>query len=432
MTLDAAQATAWLAAIILLVLYLREVQRRRAEQAIGRSRREDAERQADALRAEKEAYLADKIGLGRALAEAQAQAAELQRRLADQTCAREELQARLRTEFENMAGRLLDEKSEKFTRLNQVNIEALLKPLQEKIRDFEKKVEETYHLESRERFSLQRELQRMQELNSTLSEQATNLANALKADTRRQGGWGEYVLERILESSGLEAGIHYRTQQSFTDEEGRRRRPDVVVLLPENRQVAVDAKVSLTAYERYYSAADEAARRQALEAHVQSVRRHIDDLASRHYEKLLGDSPDFVLMFIPVEPAYGLALMQDPHLFDYAMREKIILVSVSSLLATLRVIESMWRLDKQNRHAAEIVRQGSALYDKFAGFVADMQQLGGALGHAQQAYDRAVKKLSTGRGNLVGRAEQMRRLGLDAGKSLPEQWVRDSEEPSGE
>jgi DNA recombination protein RmuC len=262
-----------------------------------------------------------------------------------------------------------------------------------------------------------------------LSEQANNLTAALKTDTRKQGNWGEFLLERILEVSGLESGVHYKKQLSVGDGEGTTRRPDVVILLPENRHVVVDAKVSLTAYERYFASTDEAEQQRALKDHLRSVRSHIDELSRKSYERLFDGSPDFVLMFIPVEPAYGLAIMQDNNLFSDAFRKKVILVSVSSLLATLRIIDALWRLEKQNRNAAEIIRQGGQLYDKFVGFVEDMQSLGVKLKGAQYEFGQAFGKLTEGRGNLVRKAEQMKSLGLDTRKRLPDTLTENALDP---
>lgn len=331
----------------------------------------------------------------------------------------DQLQEKFKTAFENLANQILENKSEKFTRQNQTNLENLLQPLQERIREFEKKVDETYDKESKQRFTLEKEVQRLYELNQTLSKEANNLTNALKADTKKQGNWGEMILERILEASGLQKGLHYFLQESVREENGNIKRPDVTIALPENKRIIVDSKVSLTAYERYCSAADNEERLAALRAHVQSVKNHIDELSAKDYEGLYQNSPDFVLLFIPVEPAFSAALMADNSLYEYAFRKRVILVSISTLLATLRIIDSMWRLEKQNKNAEEIVRQGTALYDKFAGFVEDLKAIGKNLEQTRDAYESAMNKLSTGRGNLISRAGNMRRLGLDTKKELP-------------
>jgi len=416
-------------AILFVVLYLKS---RAAAEGAGEVSRREADtlrEQLAVVRTERDRYLDEKIELGRELTAATTRAGHLHERLEQQAGELNRIHETFKTEFENLASRLLEEKSEKFTRQNQTNIQGLLKPLQERITEFEKKVSETYHQEARERFGLQKELNRMFELNRTLSEQADNLTQALKSDPKKQGNWGEFLLERVLESSGLAEGIHYQKQYAVTDAEGQLRRPDVVILLPENRRVVIDAKVSLTAYERYCSAPDDAASALALRDHLQSVRRHVEELAPKHYERLFDQSPDFVLMFIPTEPAYGLALMEDTALFTDAFRKNVILVSVSSLLATLRVIETMWRLEKQNRNAAEIVRQGSLLYDKFVAFTEDLQSLGQKLNAARAGYEQAMNKLTLGNGNLVRRAEQMKHLGLDTKKRLPDEWVDESEGP---
>jgi DNA recombination protein RmuC len=415
------------AAVVLLVLLLRSTQRGRATTEIAAQKAASATEQLAAMRTERDVYLAEKIALATSLAEMTTRNEGLQQKLQNQEAELRQVQEYLRKEFESLAARLLEEKSEKFTRQNQLNMENLLKPLRERIKDFEKKVEDAYNQEARERFSLQKELNRMHDLNQTLSEQADNLTRALKSDTKKQGDWGEFLLERILEVCGLEEGVHYKRQLSVTAPSGKTLRPDVVVLLPEDRQVVIDAKVSLTAYEKYCSSTDEAARALALRDHLRSVRGHIEELSEKSYQRLFEPSPDFVLMFIPVEPACSLAMGEDTDLFSMAFRKKVILVSVSSLLATLRIVDAMWRLEKQNRNAAEIIRQGSALYDKFAGFVEDMQSLGQKLEAARQEYDQAFGKLSSGRGNLVRRAEQMRTLGLDTRRQLPAMLTGDEE-----
>jgi DNA recombination protein RmuC len=414
--------------ILLLVFYVKSVQQNKTVREVARQQSASYEQQITFLHQERDQFLNEKISLGNNLAEQTARNENLLQRLQTQSEELGRLQDHFKKEFENLANKLLEEKSEKFTLQNQRNIEGLLKPLQERIKDFEKKVEDTYNQESRERFNLQKELQRMYALNQTLSEQANNLTLALKTDTKKQGNWGEYLLERVLEISGLEKGIHYLRELPVRDEAGMARRPDVVILLPENRCVVVDAKVSLTAYERYFNTTDTVSRQQALQDHLRSVRSHIEELSRKSYERLFDRSPDFVLMFIPVEPAYALALMHDNALFDDAFRKKIILVNVSSLMATLRIIDSIWRLEKQNRNAAEIIKQGSLLYEKFVGFAEDMQLLGQKLQEAQKEFGHAMNKLSDGRGSLVRRAEQMRELGLDPKKQLSGSLVNKNRE----
>ena len=408
-----------LVVLVLMFFYIKERQGRVS--ALESHHRERAlfSQQAEQARSEQQALLADKIRLGNQLAEQKTHNANLKRQLQEQLATHQQLAEENRLQFEALSNRLLDEKAEKFTRQNQNNLDQLLKPLQEKIKDFEKKVEETYQRESNERFSLKNELQRTFALNQTLSEQANNLTNALRADTRKQGNWGEYLLEKILESAGLQEEMHYRKQVAFQTDEGAFR-PDIILDLPEHKHLVIDAKVSLRAYERYFNAPDEQSRTEALQQHLRSVRSHIDQLGSKNYDRLMERTPDFVLMFIAVEPAYNLALMNSPELYELAYRKKVILVSVSSLMATLRIVESLWRLEKQNKNAHKVVEEGNKLYEKLAGFVADMESMGQKIGSLQTAYDQAMSKLTTGRGNLIRRAENMRRLGLNPTKQLPE------------
>lgn len=342
-----------------------------------------------------------------------------------------------KVQFENTAQQLLQRISGTFMQQNQVKMDDILKPLAEKIDNFRSSVQQSLVAETTQRAELKNELQRLLQLNQTLSKEANNLTNALKADTKKQGNWGEMILEKVLEASGLEKGIHYFTQDAQRDETGQLRMPDLVLQLPENRQLVIDSKVSLKAYEQYCSAVDETEKQQALKLHIQSIKNHISELSRKAYHTLYNNTTDFVMLFIPIEPAYALAIMQqEEDLYDFAFRKKIILVSVPSLLATLRIIDAMWRLDNQNKNAEEIVRQGSALYDKFVGFAEDMGLIGEHLKRSQNVYENAMNKLNTGNGNLVGRAERMRRLGLDNKKTLPRQLtvdlLPDTEDPAGE
>ncbi|HKI75415.1 MAG TPA: DNA recombination protein RmuC [Pseudomonadales bacterium] len=336
----------------------------------------------------------------------------------------EQARQRLNTEFKNLANEIFESKQRVFTERSQAQLDGLLKPLSERIKDFEKRVEETYSAESKERFSLIKEVKNLQDLNARISQDAVNLTNALKGENKTQGTWGEMILERVLEKSGLTRGREYEVQVSLKDDDGRRLQPDVVVHLPEEKDVIVDSKVSLVAYERYCAAETDDERGEALKAHIQSVRQHIRLLGDKEYQGLKSlRTLDFVLLFIPVEAAFGVAVQQDGELFGDAFDRNIMVVSPSTLLATLRMIHNIWRFEQQNKNAQEIARRAGALYDKFAGFVADLEEIGTRLASVQNSYDKAHNKLVSGRGNLVTRAEGMRELGAKVSKSLPENLV---------
>jgi DNA recombination protein RmuC len=339
----------------------------------------------------------------------------------------EQIQQEFKVQFENTAQQLLQRISGTFMEQNQHKMDDILKPLSEKIESFRNSVQQSLVAETSQRTELKAELQKLLLLNQTLTQEANNLTNALKGDTKKQGNWGEMILERVLEASGLEKGIHYITQDAQRDSEGALKKPDLLLKLPEDRQLVIDSKVSLKAYEQYCSATDETEKQQALKLHLQSVKNHVDELSSKSYHSLYKNTTDFVLLFVPIEPAYALAILQQDDLYDYAFRKRIIVVSVPSLLATLRIINAMWRLENQNRNAEEIVKQGSALYEKFVGFTEDMRTVGTHLGRSQEVYESAMNKLSTGRGNLVNRAEGMRRLGLETKKELPRELIEKSE-----
>ncbi|NLR78895.1 DNA recombination protein RmuC [Chitinophaga eiseniae] len=354
----------------------------------------------------------------------------LQQQLAGEKERTQQVQQDFKMQFENTAQQLLQRISGNFMEQNKVKMEDILKPLSEKIDSFRSSVQQSLVSETEQRAQLKTELQRLLLLNQTLSKEANNLTNALKADTKKQGNWGEMILERVLEASGLEKGVHYFTQDAQRDETGQLRKPDLVLHLPESRQLVIDSKVSLKAYEQYCSATSDDEKRYALKMHLQSVKNHVTELSAKAYHTLYQNTTDFVMLFIPIEPAYALAIMQqEEDLYDFAFRKRIILVSVPSLLATLRVIDNMWRLDKQNKNAEEIVRQGSALYDKFVGFVEDLGLVGEHLKRSQNAYEGAMNKLVSGNGNLVGRAERMRKLGLDNKKGLPKDVVARLQQP---
>ena len=331
----------------------------------------------------------------------------------------ENAREKMSLEFKNLANEILEQKGRAFTDSNRQNIESILKPLQEKIQQFEKKVDDTYDRESKERFSLAKEIRNLQDLNLRISEDAVNLTNALKGDTKTQGNWGEFVLERLLENSGLRKGSEYVIQKSLRTNEGGNRQPDVIIHLPENKDVIVDSKVSLVAYERYYSEPDESKKNSALKEHIQSIRNHIRDLSKKDYQNLQAvRSLDFVIMFLPVESAFALAVQNDQSLFTEAFDKNIALVGPTTLMATLRTIQNIWRYEHQNKNALEIAKGAGAMYDKFVSFIEDLEDIGKRLDQTQVSYEQAHKKLVSGRGNLVTRVEKLKTLGARASKSL--------------
>ena len=331
----------------------------------------------------------------------------------------------LAEQFQNLANRIFEEKGEKLVQQNAANLDTLLKPLGERLKEFQVRVEETYDKESKQRFSLQGEIQKLVEANARMSVDALNLTNALKGDSKTQGAWGEMVLERVLEASGLQKGREYDIQVSF---DGGRSRPDVIIRLPEGKHVVVDSKVSLSAYEAFCNAADEAGKKRELSRHIESLRAHVKGLADKNYQSLYGiRTPDFVLMFVPLEPAFALA-GEKAELFDEAFSRNVMIVSPTTLVISLRTIASIWRYEYQNRNAQELVRQCTALYEKFAGFVGDIEEIGRRLGAAQQSYEDAHGKLTSGKGNLIRQVERIRELGLKPAKVLPARLTEDASE----
>ncbi len=338
-----------------------------------------------------------------------------QQRLDDLQGSRDELRA----QFAELAGKIFDEREQRFAETSQQRLGQLLDPLKERIQAFEKRVEESYQQEARERFSLGKELQRLQQLNQRLGDEATHLTRALKGQ-KTQGNWGELVLERVLEHAGLEKGREYQTQVSLKNADGERFQPDVLIQLPGDKQVVVDAKVSLSAYQQFIAAEDEATRQQALKQHVQSLRGHLKGLSRKDYQRLEGlHSLDFVLLFVPIEAAFAAALQADPGLFQEAFEQHIVVVSPTTLLATLRVIDSLWRQERQSQNAREIAERAGALYDKFVAFTQDLDEVGMRLQQLDKAYAAARNKLCEGRGNIVSRVENLKLLGARASKSLP-------------
>ena len=358
------------------------------------------------------------------------QALALERRQADEKLKLlAEAKEALAEQFQNLANRIFEEKGEKLVQQNVANLDSLLRPLGERLKEFQVRVEETYDKESKQRFSLQNEIQKLVEANARMSVDALSLANALKGDSRTQGAWGEVVLERVLEASGLQRGREYDLQVSLAGAEGGKARPDVIIRLPENKHVVVDSKVSLTAYEAYTRAEDEGGAKRELARHIDSLRAHVKGLAEKNYQSLYGiRTPDFVLMFVPVEPAFALALRERQDLFEDAFSRNVMIVSPTTLLISLRTIASIWRYEYQNRNAQELVRQCTALYDKFVGFVTDLEDIGKRLKAAQSSYDDAYGKLASGKGNLIRQVERIRELGLKPAKLLPDHLTEGSME----
>ncbi|MBO6555053.1 MAG: DNA recombination protein RmuC [Pseudomonadales bacterium] len=326
--------------------------------------------------------------------------------------------------FKNLANEIFESKQKEFKEQSREHLSGVLDPLQEKIKSFEKRVEQTYTNEAKERFSLVKELKSLQDLNSRIAQDAVNLTNALKGENKTQGIWGEVVLEKVLEKSGLEKGREYETQVSLKNSDGKRMQPDAIVRLPEDKDVVVDSKVSLTAYERFCSSEDEAERAEALKLHIASLRQHIRQLSDKDYQALEGiRTLDFVLLFVPIEAAFSVAVTEDAELFSDAFSRNIVIVAPSTLLATLRTIQNIWRYEQQNKNAQEIATRAGALYDKFVNFVGDLELIGSRLDSTQNAYQDAFNKLASGKGNLVKRAEDMKALGAKVSKSLPQNLV---------
>ncbi|MDG2250682.1 MAG: DNA recombination protein RmuC [Gammaproteobacteria bacterium] len=319
--------------------------------------------------------------------------------------------------FKNIANEIFEDKSKKFTSTNKESLNAVLAPLNEKIQRFEKKVEETYDKESKERYSLAKEIENLQKLNTRISEEAVNLTNALKGDNKAQGSWGEFVLESILEKSGLVRGREYEVQVSLKDDQGSNSQPDVIVHLPESRDLIIDSKVSLKAWDAYCSAQEEQIKAEALKQHLTSIRSHIKLLSAKDYQNLIGiNSLDYVFLFMPIEAAYSVAIQQEPELFQFAFEKNIIFVVPTTLLTTLKTVQNLWRLAQQNKNANEIAEKAGALYDKFVAFVEDLDEVGSKIDSSKKSFEKAQNKLLSGRGNLIKRAEALRELGAKTSK----------------
>ena len=336
----------------------------------------------------------------------------------------EELQTKFQTEFENIANKILKQNTLEFSQTSAKNMGDILNPLKEKITNFERKVEDTYQKGLKDQTNLLAVLKNLQDLSLKLDKDAQDLTKALKSDSKQQGNWGEVVLERMLEDSGLIKNQEYFVQETGRNEEGNLVRPDVVIKLPQDKYLIIDSKVSLTAYHDFISKEDEQQKAVALKKHIESIKNHVKELNEKNYQSMNKlDIPDFVLMFMPVESAFALAVQNDPPLFNFAWEKKIVIVSPTTLLATLKTIESIWRQEKQTRNALEIAEQGGKLYDKFVGFLTDLEKIGTNIDRASVAYNEAHKKLKSGKGNILGQVEKMKTLGAKTSKSLPQQYL---------
>jgi len=353
----------------------------------------------------------------------------LEQKLNEQKRELEQLNKKFSQEFENLANKILDTKSEKFTKQNKENLDGILKPLQDKIEKFEKRVDQT-HKESIDRHAmLRQQIIGLKQINEQMSKETINLTKALKGDSKLQGNWGELVLERVLEKSNLEKNREYFVQSSFTNEEGKRVLPDVVVHLPDNKKMIIDSKVSLTAYERLVNEEEEEIRKVHLKNHLDSLKKHIEQLSAKNYQDIYQiESPDFVLLFVPIEPAFAIALNEDNTLYNKAFEKNIVIVTPTTLLATLRTIDSMWNNEKQQRNAIEIARQAGALYDKFEGLIKDLTSIGRKIDDTKKDYSAAMNKLFEGKGNLVISVEKLKKMGAKAKKALPEPVLKRAQE----
>ncbi len=378
---------------------------------------------------DKEAIRTEKEALAIQLSKKEVDFENLWERNKEQKQEVEQLQEKFTKEFENLANKILEEKSNKFTEQNKENMKTILSPLQEKILHFEKKVEDTHKESIDYHAALRQQILGLRDMNEKMSKETVNLTKALKGDSKLQGNWGELVLERVLEKSGLEKGREYEVQQSFTNEEGARILPDVIINLPDGKKMVVDSKVSLTGYERYVNEEDDDLKATYLKEHVTSIKRHVEQLSAKNYQDIYEmESPDFVLLFIPIEPAFALALNDDNTLYNRAFEKNIVIVTPTTLLATLRTIDSMWTNQKQQENAIEIARQAGALYDKFEGFVSDLIKIGKKMDEAKIEYGSAMNKLTEGSGNLVNRVENLKKMGAKAKKALPESILKRANE----
>ena len=381
------------------------------------------------LKASVEAIRIEKENFNIELTKKEALVDNLRTKLEDQRADIEKLQEKFSKDFEILASKILEDKSKKFTARNKENIEQILNPLQEKIRSFEKKVEDTNKESIDRQSALREQIFSLSKLNERLSTDAINLTKALKGDSKKQGDWGEFQLEILLEKVGLQKDIHYSTQGGYRDEDENLKKPDFIVNLPENRHLIIDSKVSLTAYEKYFNANDKLEESNALKSHISSIRKHFKELGMKKYNDLYSiNSPDYVMMFVPIEPALMIALQEENNLYLDALDKNVVLVSTSTLLATLTTVASIWKQEDQKRNVIEIAKQAGALYDKFEGLIQDLLKIGNQINASQTSYKAAMNKLTEGKGNLVRRVEKLKVLGAKTQKSLPEKILEKAKE----
>lgn len=386
-------------------------------------RLEDAKKEFRAQEERERSLNEDRMKLNSELASSQTELLKMKEKLQEEEKRLSELQEQFTKEFKLVANQILKDNTKDFSESHQKELDNILKPLQERIKSFEESVEKKYKHENEERITLKTEIKNLLDLNKTLNEQAQNLTTALKGESKTRGNWGELILERVLESSGLTEGEEYVTQHSDTTTDDKRIQPDVVILLPDEKHLIIDAKVSLVAYESYIAADDEKEKERQIKLHLTSVKTHVSQLSDKNYpsgKKL--NSPDFVLLFMPIEPAFSLAIQSDPGLFSYAWDKKVVIVSPTTLLATLRTIASVWKNEKFTRNVREIQEKAGDLYDKFVGFLEDMSKVERGLKSAREAYDSAHNKLVDGKGNIVGRLEKIKQLGASSKKEIPSEF----------
>ncbi len=397
-----------------------ELQKTQSELAAASRQSELAEKSISELKQQVQTEAEKAYKLNSELSASRVNGENLEKRLAEQKAEMEKLEERFRKEFENLANRILEEKSLKFTEQNKSNIDQILKPLNDKIKTFEDKVDKVYNEDLRDRATLLQQIKSLQEMNNKISEEANNLTKALKGESKTQGNWGEFILESILEKSGLLKGREYTIQESRVNDEGRRYQPDVIIKLPDERHIVIDSKVSLKDYELFCSADNDDDRASALKNHIGSVRSHIKNLSTKEYQDLYGlNSLDFIVMFMPIEPALSITAQSDVNIWNEAFEKNIVIVSPSTLLATLRTISNIWKQEYRTRNVMEIAKAGGMIYEKFAGAINDLINVGKKLDDAKSSYEESMKKMRTGRGNLIDQFERLKELGAKTNKSLP-------------